>query len=206
MTIKSFASAVLCVLALCVTAQAQEKGAVGAKKEPVMDEKQKAAMEAWQKASTPGPQHQKLADMAGTWDVTIKSFEGGGEPQVSKGKAMRKMIFGGRYLHEDYKGTYMGQPFDGMGLTGFDNVLKQFTTVWIDSMSTGVGVGTGEMDSEGKVLKTSVTYSDPMTGKATTMRQVLKMESKDLETFEMYGPGPDGKEVKMMEMTYKRVK
>jgi hypothetical protein len=73
-------------------------------------------------------------------------------------------------------------------------------------MSTGVGVGTGEMDSAGKTLTTSMIYSDPMTGKATTMRQVLKVESKDLELFEMYGPGPDGKEFKMMEMTYKRIK
>jgi len=206
MTFKRLAGAVLCVLALGVAAQAQDKGAAGVKKEPVMDEKQKAAMEAWQKASTPGPQHKQLAEMAGTWEVTIKSFEGGGEPQVSTGKASRKMIMGGRYLKEDYKGTYMGQPFDGMGLTGFDNALKKFTTVWIDSMSTGVGVGSGEMDSTGKILTTSMTYSDPMTGKATTMRQILKRESKDLETFEIYGPGPDGREVKMMEMTYKRVK
>ena len=206
MTIKSFAGAALCVLALCLTAQAQEKGAAGAKKEPVMDEKQKAAMEAWQKASTPGPQHQKLADMAGTWEVTIKSFEGGGEPQVSTGKATRKMIMGGRFLQEEYTGTYMGQPFNGMGFTGYDNIMKRFTMVWLDSMGTGVMVGNGEMDPAGKVLTSSMTYSDALTGKQALVRQVMKKESKDAETFEMYGPGPDGKEVRMMEMTYKRVK
>lgn len=201
MTGKTIFTVTMAVALMTLGALAQEKKAA-----PEMTAEQKAAMEAWQKASTPGPQHKQLAEMAGTWEVTIKSFEGGGEPQVSTGKASRKMIMDGRYLKEDYKGTYMGQPFDGMGLTGFDNVLKKFTTVWIDSMSTGVGVGNGEMDSTGKILTTSMTYSDPMTGKASTMRQILKRESKDLETFEMYGPGPDGKEVKMMEMTYKRVK
>jgi hypothetical protein len=192
-------------LAFAVTAGAQDKAQPDAKKAPPMDPKQQAMMEAWQKAATPGPQHKELAAMAGNWDVTIKSFEGP-QPQVTTGKAVRKMILGGRFLQEDYSGTYMGQPFQGFGLTGYDNVLKQYTLFWVDSMGTAMMVGEGHMDASGKVLTSTMTYTDPMTAKRAPMRQVMKEEGADTEIFEMYGPGPDGKEMKMLEMTYKRAK
>lgn len=192
-------------LALAAAAGAQDKAKPEAKKAPPMDPKQQAAMEAWQKASTPGPQHKELAAMAGHWDVTITSYDGP-TPQVSKGKSVRKMIFGGRCLQEEYEGTYMGQPFQGMGLTGYDNVMKKYILFWADSMSTTFMVGDGQMDASGKVLTATMTFSDPVSGKMVKTREVMKRESPDQETFEMFGPGPDGKEMKMMEMTYKRVK
>lgn len=195
----------LCALCLGLGAYAQDKGKAEGKQAPAMDAQQKAAMEAWQKASTPGPEHAGLVKMAGTWDVTIKSFEGP-EPQVSTGKAVRKMVLGGRFLQENYKGTYMGQPFEGMGLTGYDNVLKKYTFVWADSMETGMMVGDGHMDPGGRVLTSVMTYTDPVTAKQVPVRQIMRREGPDTEVFEMFGPGPDGKEKLMMEMTYKRSK
>ena len=195
----------LCALCLGLGAFAQDKGKTEGKQAPAMDAKQKAAMEAWQKASTPGPEHATLAKMAGTWDVTIKSYEGP-EPQVSTGKAVRKMVLGGRFLQEDYNGTYMGQPFDGFGLTGYDNVQKKYSFFWVDSMGTSMMVGDGHMDPKGNVLTSTMTYTDPQTGKRASMKQVMKREGPDTEVFEMFGPGPDGKEKKMLEMTYKRAK
>jgi hypothetical protein len=192
-------------LALAATAGAQDKAKPEGKKAPPVDPKQQAMMEAWQKASTPGPQHKELAAMAGHWDVTVTSYEGPA-PEVSKGKAVRKMIFGGRYLQEDYEGTYMGQPFQGTGFTGYDNVMKKYILFWTDSMSTTFMLGDGQMDASGKVLTALMTFSDPISGKPVKTREVMKREGPDQETFEMYVPGPDGKEVKMMEMTYKRVK
>ncbi len=191
-------------LALAAALAAQDKPKADAQKAPPMDPKQQAAMEAWQKASTPGPQHKELAAMAGKWEVTVTSFEGP-KPEVSKGKAVRKMIFGGRWLQEEYEGTYMGQPFQGLGITGYDNVMKKYIFFWTDSMSTTFMTGDGQMDASGKVLNASMSFSDPVSGKAVKMREVLKRESADQETFEMYANGPDGKEMKMMEMTYKRV-
>jgi hypothetical protein len=116
------------------------------------------------------------------------------------------MVLGGRFLQEEYKGTYMGQPFDGMGLTGYDNVLKKYNFFWADSMGTSMMVGDGHMDAQGKVLTSVMTYTDPLTAKQAPMRQVMTKEGPNTETFVMYGPGPDGKEKKMMEMTYKRAK
>lgn len=203
MTGKMVITATMTAALLALGAMAQDAKQAPA---PAMDAQQKAAMEAWQKAATPGANHQRLAEMAGTWEVTVKSFEGGGEPQVSQGKALRKMILGGRFLQEEYKGSFMGQPFDGIGLTGYDNVLKQFSLLWIDSMGTGMATGKGQMDPAGKTLSSTVEFTDPVTGKVVSMRQAMHRLDPDTESFEMYGTGPDGKEAKMMEMIYKRVK
>lgn len=203
MTGKMVLTATMAAALVALGAMAQDAKQAPA---PAMDAQQKAAMDAWQKAATPGANHRKLAEMAGTWEVTVKSYEGGGEPQVSKGKALRKMILGGRFLQEEYKGSYMGQPFDGLGLTGYDNVLKQFSLLWMDSMGTGMATGKGQMDPAGKTLSSTVEFTDPVTGKVVSMRQAMHRLDSDTESFEMYGPGPDGKEAKMMEMLYKRVK
>ena len=44
---------------------------------------------------------------------------------------------GGRYLHGMFKGTAMGQPFEGASVSGYDNTKKKYFNVWVDSMSTG---------------------------------------------------------------------
>ena len=48
------------------------------------------------------------------------------------------MILGGRYLEQRYEGTMMGQPFSGIGVTGFDNYKKKFVSTWVDSMGTAI--------------------------------------------------------------------
>ena len=115
----------------------------------------------------------------------------------------RTMILGGRVMLERFHGTMMGQPFEGMGTTGFDNVSQKWWGTWMDSMSTGMMATTGTCDG-GKCEFTG-TYNDAMTGGTLTMRMVSE-HGQDSETMVMYGPGPDGKEVKMGELVYTRRK
>ena len=70
---------------------------------------------------------------------------------------------------------------------------------------------TGRMMSEGDSDSTSTSYTvrgetiGP-DGKPCTMRQVIKVESNDKHVLSMYGPGMDGKEMKVMEIVYTRKK
>lgn len=190
--------AVLAALALVAGAGAQEPAA------PAMTPEQQAMMEAWQKAMTPGPQHAQLAASVGTWDVASTWWmEPGKEPEKSTGTAERTMILGGRVMVEKFNGNMMGQPFEGMGTTGFDNVTQKWWGTWSDSMSTGLMTTTGTC--EGTKCEFSGTYADAMTGGMQTMRMVSE-HGPDSETMVMYGPGPDGKEFKMGELVYTRRK
>ena len=170
-----------------------------------MDEK--AAMEAMTKASTPGESHKKLEALAGKWDVKVSSWMAPGKPPMeSTGKSEAKMTLGGRFLEEHFEGTFMGQPFTGMGYTGYDNVQKKYVGTWMDSMSTGVMASSGKMGADGKSFDMTGAMSDPMSGKMTTVKEKLMVTDADHHTFEMWGAGPDGKNFKMMEIVYTRAK
>ena len=165
---------------------------------------QQAIMEAYQRAATPGPQHAILAAMAGEFTLTLKSFnEPGAEPEVSTGTATRKMVLGGRYLEETVQASVMGQPFEGRGLTGYDNVTRTWWGAWIDSMSTGIMITSGSWDEEAGVGSFEGEYNDPVTGELQSSRSVIRRLPNGDELMEMYMTTAFG-EAKAMEILYQR--
>lgn len=173
-------------------------------KAPPMTPEMKAMMEAFQKAGTPGAEHRKLASLAGTYDLTVKSWHAPGTPPTTDtGTATRRMILGDRVLVEEVSSQMMGQPFTGQGLHGYDNVTGKHWSTWNDSMSTGLMVSEGTCDASMACTFTG-TYHDPVSKKPMTSRMTTRWSDKNTEVFEMYAPGPDGKEAKMMEITYRK--
>ncbi len=164
-----------------------------------------AMMAAFEKAATPGENHKFLQAFVGTWSVTMKAFMEPGKPPVeSTGTSEVKLILGGRYMKEHVVSTFMGKPFEGQGVTGYDNTKKQFVGSWVDSMGTGIMTSTGTVDATGKVFTSTGLESDAMTGKDKTTKMIDKVESDKKRTSEFWAKGPDGKEMKTMELTYTR--
>ena len=119
-------------LLLATSALAQEPT-----KMPQMTPEQKAEMEAYMRAGTPGAPHQTMAATVGTYDIKVKSWHDPNGPATEEaGTAIRKMILDGRVLVEDVKSTMMGTPYSGQGLRGYDNVTGKYWGLWMDSMST----------------------------------------------------------------------
>ncbi|MCI0568331.1 MAG: DUF1579 domain-containing protein [Acidobacteria bacterium] len=162
-------------------------------------------MAAWEKMATPGPQHAELMKNAGSWNAVIKSWMSPGDPVVTKGSANYKPILGGRFLMEEYKGIMMDKPFEGFGITGYDNTKKEYTNVWMDSMGTMMIFARGTMDASGKVLTMTSQWEDPVTGEVAAMRMVTTFVDASTKKFEMYGTH-GGQEAKEMEITYTRAK
>lgn len=164
-----------------------------------------ADMQACMAAATPGKMHEKLAAEAGVWECKNTMWMAPGtEPMTMDSKSTITPIMDGRYTKMDVTGAGPMGPFTGMGVYGFDNVAGKFVGTWIDSMSTGIMNGTGELSPDGKTLNWDYTYHCPVTKKATTMRQVEKITGEKTRTIEMFTIEPkSGKEYKMMviEMT-----
>lgn len=160
----------------------------------------------WKKYSTPGEQHKILKELSGNWKHTLKWWmKPGTNPEMHTGTNTNKMILGGRFLQQDAKGKAMGQPFQGVGLTGFDLLREEFQSVWLDNMSTSMMSSTGTYDAATKTIKETGTFSDAMTGeKNRWYRAEWKILDKNNYTYEMYVKGTDGAEFKSMEITYKR--
>ncbi len=162
-------------------------------------------MKAWMEFATPGPAHAGFKNLVGTWDATVKSYMGP-EPTESKGTSTYTLVADGRYLQEHAQGNMMGMEFHGWGTTGYDNLLKKYVGTWIDNMGTGIMTLTGTSDDGGKTINWQGSGSDPMTGKVQNYTSQMKMVSQDQYHFEMSGPGMDGKNMKLMEITYNRRK
>ncbi len=170
-----------------------------------MSPEEQEAMQKWMAFATPGAPHKALAESAGKWTFTNTMWMAPGAPPMeSTGTSEREMVLGGRYLTESTHGDYMGQPFNGMSITGYDNLNQQYQNVWWDNMGTGFMISRGTVDAAGKVFSFTSESPDPISGKNRTYRVVDTWTDKDHHTFVMYDKGPDGKEFKMMEIAYTR--
>jgi hypothetical protein len=170
---------------------------------PAMDEK--AMMDAWMKVATPGDGHKLLESMVGKWDAKITMWMApGAPPQASTGTSENSWVLGGRFVEQRHQGNFMGQPFTGLGYTGYDNYKKKYVATWMDTMGTMIMVSQG--DAAGKTLTLDSTIDDILTGKPTSVKSVTKIVGPDQHVMEMWGPDPAGKQYKSMEITYTRKK
>jgi hypothetical protein len=158
-----------------------------------------------EKAVQPGPEHKVLEPLVGDWTFTAKLWmEPGKPPAESKGKASRQWIMGGRYVHENVEGDMFGMPFKGLGITGFDKVQGKYTGAWVDNFGTGISQSWGTADKAGKVLTFQREDYDPLSKQKMKGRDVIHILDADKHTMEMYKVGPDGKEMKVMELVFTR--
>jgi Protein of unknown function (DUF1579) len=167
---------------------------------------EKAMMEAWAKYATPGDAHKKMAASEGSWTAKVSQWMAPGAPaSESTATAEFKMILGGRYMTQSFSGSMMGQPFNGFGVSGYDNAKKTTQTAWMDTFGTGMLLMTGNWDADGSLTETG-TMDDFMTGKPTTMKGRMQMIDGDHMRYEMWMSGPDGKMFKDLEILYTRKK
>ena len=162
-------------------------------------------MKKWMDYMTPGDMQKMLQRGVGTHKMkTTMWMTPGAEPMVSEATAVGEMILGGRYLSTKISGDMMGMPFEGISVEGYDNAVKLFMTTWVDNMGTGIMYMTGKWDEAAKQVQFTGRMVDPIKGDWCDVRQVVTYNSDGSFMMEMYGPGPDGKEFKTMEVTTKK--
>lgn len=173
-----------------------------------MSEEHKAMMAAWEKAAAPGPQHAQLAKhFVGTWD-TVQSFwmDPAAPPTTETGKAVTTAELGGRQMRMVYTGNVMGAPFEGWGLTGYDNVGGHYTGVWLDNMSTGTYATTGHYDDASATYTFKGQWPDPMqAGEMIRVRETLQIVDADHHVMEMF-ESHDGEERRTMRIEFRRAR
>ena len=162
---------------------------------PAMSPEEQAMMEKWMEYATPGAHHEHLAKKVGTWDLEISHWMApGAPPETSVATAEISMILGDRYLLEHVQGTTMGMPFEGFGVTGYDNALKVYQNIWIDNFGTGMMTGDAKIVGDDKMEGWSELI-DPMTGGPMKMHSVGTDMGDDKFMFEMFTVMPDGSEI-----------
>ena len=163
-----------------------------------------AMMEAYKELATPGEPHKQLASLAGSWTTKTKEWMEPGKPAVeSTGTVEMKALLDGRFLQQEFSGAMMGQPYAGVGTTGYDNLRKKYVSTWIDTMGTGIFMMEGTASPDGKTITLTGQHA-VIGGGQMKHRAIWKLVDGNTQTFDMYGTHPGSKEMKMLEITYTR--
>jgi hypothetical protein len=166
-----------------------------------------AQMEMMEKLMKPGEFHELLKDFVGSWTADVKMWmEPNSPPVITKGLATFKLIFDGRFLYGDFLGEFMGTPFKGINIMGYDNAKKEFFSIWFDNSNTGLLSSTGTYDPESKKFRFRSETFDPVSGQMLKMREEAYFASKDEYISITWAKSPEGEEFKNMEMKYTRMK
>ena len=211
-TVRFAAALLMFTLAVPALAAEPKKSADKATAAPSSDAAKAAAAKAQQDAMMaemmkympPGPRHDFLKPLAGTWKTSTKMYFP--TPSTSEGTCESNWIMGGRYLVSKHTGNFQNMPFEGMEILGYDNRKAEFTSAWIDNFGTAITLSShGKADTAAKTLTIEAMMDDPLSGKTVPYRMVTTIVDENTHTFAMIGT-VDGKDVTQMEMTYTRVK
>ncbi len=185
--------------------QDDERKADASAQPQAADDMQKA-MADWMESLKPGASHKRLDHFVGDWDVEMKVWMGGpgSEPTVTPGKSTIKWVLGGLYLQEEYKGSMMGQPYEGIGMQGFNNTRNMYEGTWASSMDTHIYTMKGTWPPDSKVINYYGEMDEPMLnvyGRTVNYRTTIL--SKDKHRFEIFdlAVAPD---FKVIELVYTR--
>ena len=168
---------------------------------------QEEMTKAWMAAATPGEAHKKLEPMVGSFTVVTKMWMDPAKPsEESTGTSESKWVLGGRFVEQRVEGTAMGQPFSGIGYTGYDNYKKKYVGSWTDTMGTMIMISTGTVDASGKKFTFWSTVDDVVMKKPAKVKEIVTVVDGDHHTYEQWSSAPDGKMFKSLEVQYTRKK
>jgi hypothetical protein len=185
------------VLGLAFTAVGQEKTAKAPDKAATV-----AAMES---AMDPGEGQKRLEFMVGTFDVKIRTWVDPSKPPIeSTAASVATWVLGKRFVQQMLTGYVGGEPWQGIGYAGFDNVSKTYVATYMDSGSTGMEWFTGAMDADGKAAKLTATTHDAITLKPVKAEMRLGIAANGDHTTSLWQTDAGGKMVKVMELQYTR--
>jgi hypothetical protein len=153
----------------------------------------------------PTEEHELLKDDVGTWDADMKVWPmPGSEPLTSKCTETNELLPGGMWAISRFEGNVGGMPFTGCGTFGYDPTEKKYVGTWVDSMTPYLTTMKGDYEPETKTITLIAEGRDPMTGQVQKSKHIGRRIDDNTRMFEIYMPGENGEDWKMLEISYKR--
>jgi hypothetical protein len=104
-----------------------------------------------QEMPMPAEQHKVLLSNVGDWTGTLTAYMPG-MPTEPTPATEQIVAIGGFWLRSQFECKFMGEPYVGTGVQGYDTEKNKYIGTWCDSMSSYLAVMEGEMDATGKKL------------------------------------------------------
>jgi hypothetical protein len=152
-----------------------------------------------------------LMPLTGAWDCTVVMHTDlSSTPEQTTATVTNEMTLGDRFLSSKATGSLIigGQtmPWEEQGLIGFDNAKKSFTSIWVDTTTTGMMTGQGKFDEKQRTLTQTGRFTNPLNGAEETFRSELRFTDADSYKRTIFAAGKAGKESKLMDIDCSRRK
>jgi quinol monooxygenase YgiN len=173
---------------------------------------------AWVRRGIPGEGHVRLKPLIGTWRVHKSIYGTMGRspdlpPIISDDITTRRQwVADGHYIEDMTEGTVEGNPYWRKGWLGYSIMDRRYEWTTIDSLNTTMMRYLGKSGSADKmpinmtgVFTDQGVVSEKTVGKSVGQRTVIRIESDDRHTFELYFTPPGGKEQLADRSLYTRI-
>ena len=155
----------------------------------------------------PGPEQAMLRKDVGNWDASFKMWMDPKQPPMESKATYTSTMFGDFWLQSEYKGDFMGKPFVGHDLLGYDLHRKKFIGSWCDNTSSQMMIFEGTYDPATRTLTTKSEMMDPMNpGHMVKFTNKTVWKSDDLKIYTAHEDHGEGKEWDGMVIEFTRSK
>jgi hypothetical protein len=153
-------------------------------------------------AGATDPEHQRLAELAGLWNVKQSLWLDARKPaQVDAGTAVFSMVLDGRQLQQDLR-VASGTPFQGIGYTGYDTTARAYFTSWMDVNLSGILVLRGAYDAGARTYRLRGEMSGEDGQQIPTREELRVIDANHFVT--RYFETRNGREALVVELDYSR--
>ncbi|MGH7150229.1 MAG: DUF1579 family protein [Planctomycetota bacterium] len=147
----------------------------------------------------PGPHHEHLAALAGSYDARMRTAQvQGKEASESKGTVEARMILDGRFLEMEIRSQADGRTMTVLHILGHDNGRERPTQLVLSNQSTAVTSADGVCEEEGKTLRFDAFVETPTA--RMTYRTVYRRTGEGEFAIATFMPDKEGKPFLMNEM------
>ncbi|HYC76832.1 MAG TPA: DUF1579 family protein [Planctomycetota bacterium] len=139
---------------------------------------------------------------AGTWDCEIAFAPGAPFPPM-KGLETNVVRCGGYVLTTDVE-VSEPFPFSGHGAAAWDALKGKLTSTWADSSGAPMQFAEGDVTEDGLASTARGASPDMTNRRLVPIRQEHRLDGPEGRVFTTYAEGPDGKEMPIMTIRYRR--
>ena len=130
----------------------------------------------------------------------------GSQAMESDGRSEIKWVLDGRFLMDQHTGTMMGQPYLGIGMTGYDSYRNMYTNSWRSNQGTNTLTMSGMRHPETGIFTYYGEMDEPsLKVTARTVKYVARIIDANHYVFEIIDLHA-GEDYKVVEIAYERVR
>jgi hypothetical protein len=150
--------------------------------------------------------HHFLSKLAGNWRGTSKlCLEPGKLADEAPLVATIQLLLEGRFALYLYQSSIEGEPQHGMFTFGYNTMLEQFETSWVDSFHTSTAIMYCVGAEKENGFSVTGSFPDPTGGPDWEWRTEVELSADEL-TITAYTITPEGEEAKATEAVLTRAK